>query len=90
MILLDSECTDNKVIAADVREFLRLLAMGYEEPGRYPTLEPEDPDSADALRDWLSAEFGLTPPATGAELVAAAQQKHPDLAAWVRAWQEQR
>jgi hypothetical protein len=90
VVLLDSECADNKVVAASFREFLRLLAIGYEEPGRYPTLEPEDPESAAGLRDWLSKEFGLSAPATAADLVTSAQRQHPDLTAWVRAWQEQR
>ena len=90
VVLLDSESDDNKVVASDVREFLRLLALGYSEPGRYPTLEPEDPDSAEELRGWLSEEFGLDPPASAAELVSAAQARHPDLSAWVRAWQERR
>ena len=89
VVLLDSESTDNKVIAASFQDFLRLLAMGYEEAGRFPTLEPEDPESASNLRDWLSKEYGLEPPGTGAELAEAAQQRHPDLAAWVRAHQEQ-
>lgn len=88
VVLLDSECDENKVIASDVREFLQLLAIGYEEPGRYPTLEPEDPDSAGTLREWLSKEFGLVSPPNGAEIEAAAQKQHPDLATWVRAWQE--
>jgi len=90
VVLLDSESSDNKVIAPNMREFLRLLAIGYDEPGRFPNLEPEDPESADALRAWLSEEFRLQPPETGAELVAAAQQQHPDLAEWLRVWQEQR
>jgi hypothetical protein len=90
VVLLDSECAANKVVAADCREFLRLLAIGYEEPGRHPTLEPEDPDSAEGLRDWLSKEFGLSAPATAAELVTSAQSKHPDLAEWVWAWQKRR
>ncbi|HWX54409.1 MAG TPA: hypothetical protein VN176_07435 [Verrucomicrobiae bacterium] len=90
VVLLDSESSGNKVVATDFREFLRLLALGYDDPGRFPTLEPEDPDSAEALRSWLSEEFELTPPASAAELVAAAQRQHPDLAAWVRQWQEKR
>jgi hypothetical protein len=73
VVLLDSDCSENKVVAADAREFLRLLAMGYEEPGRYSTLAPEDPDSTEALREWLSEEFALAAPATGAELVDAAR-----------------
>ncbi len=90
VVLLDSDSGENGVVAADCREFLRLLAIGYEEPGRYPTLEPEDPDGAAGVRGWLAEEFGLTPPGSAAELVAAAQRQHPDLAAWVRARQERR
>jgi hypothetical protein len=90
VVLLDSEATDNQVVAADVRDFLRLLAIGYSEPGRYPTLEPDDPESAEELREWVSEEFGLEVPANAAELVAAAQARHPDLDAWVREWQERR
>jgi hypothetical protein len=90
VVLLDSECTDNKIIADNVRAFLRLLAIGYEEPGRFPTLEPEDPEGADALRTWLFDELGLESPANGTELVAAAQRQHPDLGVWIRTWQEQR
>ena len=81
VVLLDSDNEDNKVIAASVRDFLQLLAIGYEEPGRHPTLEPEDHESASNLRDWLSEEFDLESPQTGAELVMAARGQHPDLAA---------
>lgn len=90
VVLLDSECAENAVVAADVREFLRVLAMGYDEPGRYPTLEPDAPDSAEGLREWLADEFELHPPDTAAELVAAARERHPDLGGWVRAWQDAR
>lgn len=90
VVLLDSESEDNKIIAANVWEFLRLLAMGYEEPGRYPTLAPEDADGAAPLRDWLSREFGLIAPVNAAELVASAQRQHPDLAAWIQSRQDQR
>jgi hypothetical protein len=90
VVLLDSDGEDNKVIAANIRDVLRLLAIGYEEPGRYPSLEPEDTDSAAGLRDWLTRQFGLTAPATAGELVLSAQRQHPDLAVRVRAWQDRR
>lgn len=90
VVRLDSECADNAVIAGDFRELLRLLAIGYEEPGKYPTLEPEDPESAEALREWIEEELGLFTPPDGEAIVTAAQAAHPDLAAWVRAWQEKR
>ncbi|MCI0703468.1 MAG: hypothetical protein L0241_20505 [Planctomycetia bacterium] len=88
VVMLDSECQDSKVIARDFREFLRLLAIGYDEPGRYPTLEPENPKSAAKLRKWLKAEYGLVPPKTGDEIVTEAQGQHPDLMAWIREWQK--
>ena len=66
------------------------MALGYEEPGQYPELEPDDPDSAEGLREWLEEELGLSPPATGAELVASAQKKNPDLMAWITKWQKER
>jgi hypothetical protein len=90
VVLLDSECRGSCVIADNVREFLRLLAIGYEEPGRYPTLEPEDRASAAKLRKWLKAQYKLVPPKTGAELVATAQARHPDLMAWITDWQNNR
>jgi hypothetical protein len=90
VVLLDSECLESKVIAADIREFLRLLAIGYGEPGRYPSLEPDSPNSAAKLRKWLKSEYKLIPPATGEQLVASAQAQHPDLTAWIRKWQERR
>ena len=90
VVLLDSECDGNEVIAADAREFLRLLAVGFSEPGRYPTLPPDDSDSTDGLREWLSEEFDLGPPEDTAEMIAKAQVRHPDLGAWVRDWQERR
>lgn len=83
IVYLDSEGDNCQVIASDCREFLRLLAIGYDEPGRYPTLAPDNPDSAVALRDWLATAYGLVPPATGEAIVTTAQSQHPDLMAWI-------
>jgi hypothetical protein len=90
VVLLDSESDGNQVIAAGVRDFLRLLAIGYDEPGRYPTLEPEDPESARGLREWLSEEFGLGTPGRAGEIVDEAKRQHPDLGSWVRDWQQKK
>lgn len=90
IVLLDSECDGNAVIASDFREFLRLLAIGYEEPGRYPTTEPEDRESAAALRDWLAKEFSLAAPETAKDIVASAGRQHPGLEEWIAAWQKMR
>src|SRR4051812_39135576 len=61
-----------------------------KRPGRYPTLEPDDPDNAAWLRRRLKRHYKLTPPETGAEAVEAAQAGHPDPAAWLRAWPSSR
>jgi hypothetical protein len=90
VVLLDSESSDNKVVAANMSEFLRLLAMGFSEPGRYPELAPEDADSAEPLRYWLSEEFALSPPKRADQFVESARKSQPDLAMWVRDWQRRR
>jgi hypothetical protein len=90
VVLLNSKSDGNGVIANDFRDFIRLLAIGYEEPGQYPTLEPKDSEGAALLRAWLTREFGLSPPATDEELVSAARKKHPDLAAQIRQWRDRK
>jgi hypothetical protein len=87
IVLLDSECEGSGVIAADMREFLRLLAIGYDEPGRYPTLQPDNLDNAKEFQEWLKSEFYLVPPATAEAIVDSARNEHPDLMAWIHEWQ---
>jgi hypothetical protein len=88
IVCLDSEGQGSQVIAGDFREFMQLLAIGYEEPGRYSSLEPDAVRSALPLRRWLKREFKLVPPSTGNDLVAKAQSRHPNLDTWIRAWQK--
>lgn len=79
------------VMANNIREFLALLAIGYDELG-FDDLEqpPEDPKSAERLREWLLATYGISAPATGAEIVRRAQSRHPDFEKWVVAAQSTR
>jgi hypothetical protein len=90
VVLLDSDSGDNKVVAANMSEFLRLLAIGFSEPGRFPELAPEDADSAEPLRHWLRQELASSPPERADELCESARKSQPDLAAWVRDWQRRR
>jgi hypothetical protein len=91
VVHLGSEGEDNILLAANVREFLRLLAIGYSEFGPdYLAGEPDEPDSAEELREWLAEEFDLVPPATAAPILAEARRLHPDVGAWVREWQQKR
>jgi hypothetical protein len=91
VVNLGSEGDDNIVLAANIREFLRLLAIGYSEFGEcYITGEPDDPDSAEDLRDWLAEEFDLAPAATAAPILAEARRLHPDVGKWIKEWQKTR
>jgi hypothetical protein len=91
VVHLGSEGQNNVVLASDVRDFLRLLGIGYDELG-FDDLSapPTEPATAERLRAWLLAEFNITPPTTGAELVRQAQARHPDFSAWVEDWQRRR
>jgi hypothetical protein len=91
VVNLGSEGDDNIVIASNIREFLKLLGVGYSEFGpSYLAGEPDDPDSASDLRDWLAEEFGIEAPSTAAPILAEAQQLHPDIGAWIKTWQQRR
>jgi hypothetical protein len=91
IIHLGSEGQNNVVLASDFREFLYLVGIGYGELG-FDDLSapPSEPETAERLRAWLLAEFGIRPPATGAALVKQAQARHPDLEAWIRDWQRRK
>lgn len=91
VIHLGSEGDALVVLADNFREFMELLAIGYDELG-FDDLEapPRLPESAERLRSWLANEYGIHPPKTGADLVRRAQSRHPDFAQWVHAAQELR
>ena len=91
IVHLGTEGQNNIVLASDFREFLHLLGIGYSELG-FDDLNapPTEPETAEHLRAWLLAEFGISPPVTGAALVTQAQARHPDLAMWICDWQRQR
>jgi hypothetical protein len=80
-----------KVLAANIREFLKLLGVGYSEFGpRYLEGEPDGPESASALRAWLAEEFGIEAPSTAGPILAEARRLHPEVGDWIRTWQERR
>jgi len=84
IVHMGSEGNKLQVIADDIGDFLRLFAIGYGELGFDDlSLPPEEPASAQKLRDWLELEFGITPPSTGKDIVTRAKSNHPDFAAWV-------
>lgn len=91
VVHLGSEGQNNMVLASEFREFLHLFGIGYSELGFDDLGAPaSEAPSAERLRAWLFAEFSITPPSTGSELVRRAQARHPDLEAWVQDWQRRR
>ncbi|WAJ26503.1 hypothetical protein [Antarcticirhabdus aurantiaca] len=80
-------------------DFLRLLAIGYDEIGgdclAGPHLPPDTPGRNAAYRDWLSARFGVSVPATAAEILGEvpdglAEDSADPLWRWVRVRQDER
>lgn len=88
VVHLGSEGDQLIVLADNFWDFLILFGIGYDELGFDDLSQlPAEPESAMRLRTWLAAEFGITCPTTGIELVQRAQARHPDFAAWVNAAQ---
>ncbi|HWG41703.1 MAG TPA: hypothetical protein VN688_02880 [Gemmataceae bacterium] len=91
VVNLGSEGDDNIVLAANIREFLKLLGIGYSEFGpNYVTCEPDEPDSAADLREWLAEEYGMESPETAEPILQEARRLHPDVDAWIEEWRQKR
>lgn len=74
-----------RVLASDMQEFLRLLAVGYDEFSLHDDFtDPpaEDGEVAPALLQWL-AERRLRVPPTGEAIVDAAEARWPDFSGWM-------
>ena len=85
VVHMGSEGQNNFVLAPDMREFLRLLAIGYDEIG-FDDLDAPPPDRKGvnaAFRKWVEQTFGVRVPATGSEITTPAQASHEDFQAWI-------
>jgi hypothetical protein len=91
VVHLGSEGDHCMVVARDFREFLRLFAIGYDELG-FDDLSrpPGNPESADWLRAMVRERYNLDVPATGAEIVSAAQAATPSVEAAIGDWYKRR
>lgn len=87
VVHLDSEASNNRVLAKNFEDFLLLFGIGYDELGFADLNQPpDDPGSAENLRAWLQSEFDLTCPATGASIVEEANRACPDIQHAIDAW----
>ncbi len=91
VVHLGSEGSNNAVLAADFRSFLRLFGIGYDELG-FDNLDepPEHPESAANFRDWLEQALEITCPETGADIVNDAQSRCPDIQVAIDNWYKNR
>jgi hypothetical protein len=84
VVHMGSEGQNNFVLAGNMRDFLRLLAVGYGEIGFEDLSAPPDPDGVNAaFRDWVETTLGIRVPAVGSEITAPAQATHQDFQRWI-------
>jgi len=88
IVHLGSEGDAIYVLAPTPMDFLRLLAIGYDEIGfadfaSPPTEEDLEENVNPTFQRWVSDTYGVTVPATGAEIVQPDADKHVHLQAWI-------
>lgn len=87
IVFLGSEGCDNTVLADNTRDFLSLLAVGYDVLG-FPFRQVEETENLSHFRAWLKREFDIEPPEDGEKLIEKARANHPDLEKWIEEWQK--
>jgi len=81
VVFLGSEGEPLLVLADDFVDFLRLLAIGYDEIGFSDLSEPpEENVASEDFAEWVREEFGVGIPETGAEIVDVDDRSFED---WV-------
>jgi hypothetical protein len=88
IVHMGSEGENNIVLASSPVDFLRLLAVGYDEIGfadlDAPPVEDEDDPTVNVIfQRWVAGTFNTTVPKTGSEIVAPAQASHDDFQSWL-------
>lgn len=85
IVHMGSEGVNNFVLAPDFIQFLRLLAVGYEEIGFDDLSAPPTGKGANPIfQDWVSKTFSVAIPATGSEITEPAKRDHEDFEAWIQ------
>ncbi|HPF38826.1 MAG TPA: hypothetical protein PK093_09290 [Phycisphaerae bacterium] len=84
IVHIGSEGTDTFVLASNALDFLRLLAIGYDEIGFADLSAPPDSEDVNpAFQEWVATTFRVAIPPTGVEIVQPAQASHDDLGKWI-------
>lgn len=83
IVHMGSEGQNNFVLALNFLEFLRLLAIGYDEIGFDDLSRPPSDAPNLTFQRWVMETFAVSIPATGAKITNAAQEAHDDFQAWI-------
>jgi hypothetical protein len=93
IVHMGSEGDHNTVLAENAEDFLRLLAVGYQDLGfdnlSLPPspMEDQPPEEFNgpnpAFREWVLNNFGGTIPQTGVHIVSKAIANSDDFQAWI-------
>ncbi len=81
IVHMGSEGDEIKVLAENFVDFLRLLAIGYDELGfEELTSPPEEDESNPVFQQWVKKQFGVSIPKVGSELSI---NENLDFESWV-------
>ncbi|MEM9415069.1 MAG: hypothetical protein AAGA29_06260 [Planctomycetota bacterium] len=85
IVHMGSEGDALMVLAGNIIDFIRLLAVGYEEIGFEDLSVPPDSGTGInvAFQKWVTETFDVLIPATGSEIVDSAGREHDDFKAYV-------
>lgn len=84
IVHMGSEGQKNLVLAANMLDFVRLLAIGYAEIGFSEYYwEPQPEGINPRFQQWVTETFKVTIPVAGAAIIIPAQQEHDDFQAWI-------
>lgn len=84
IVHLGSEGEGNFVLASNTLDFLRLLAIGYDEIGFADLSSPPDGEDVNpAFQAWVTDTFNVSIPEVGAEITRPAQDVHNDFQDWI-------
>ena len=83
IVHMGSEGQNNFVLARDFVEFLRLLAVGYDEIGFDDLSQPPTEEPNLAFQRWVAQIFAVSIPAIGTEIVEKATNAPHEFEAWI-------
>ncbi|WP_104042003.1 SMI1/KNR4 family protein [Vibrio hyugaensis] len=85
IVHMGSEGGELKILASSFVDFLRLLAIGYDEIGFNDLSEPPVEDCSNVeFQTWVEGEFGVDIPSIGSAITEPAEAANPDFAKWVK------